>query len=120
MKNVFAVIAILGLTLSSFADIPLPHNGSHQTESSSRTFSGVQAKQTWTSIRSSEIRGSSNGWAGYSETYKVLRSEDGLNQTVCSKQTFFRGNQAPLFSCTVEKSVNGRPLPVFVPVIRMG
>lgn len=120
MKSIFTLLAVIGFAQFAAADIPLPHNANHQTESRSVTYSGPRAEAKWNVIQSEVIPGSSSGWSGENESYKVERSEDGLVQTVCSKKVNFRTNAEPVYSCTKEKSLNGQALPVFLPPIRMG
>ena len=120
MKRTIAIIAILGLSQFASADIPLPHNPAAQTESKSVTYSGKKAEAKYESIVGQEILGASSGWSGDVETYKVERSEDGLVQTVCSKQYNMRTHMAPIYSCTKETSTNEGVLPVFHPTPRMG
>jgi hypothetical protein len=119
MKYAVATIAFVGMSWA-YADIPLPHNPAQQTESTSVTYSGIKAQQEFDSIAGNVIPGSSSGWSGEVESYKVERSQDGLEQTVCSLITNYRTKVAPKYSCTQEISLNGQPLPIFKPIIRMG
>ena len=120
MKKMIAILAILGASQFATADIPLPHNPAKQTESKSSTYSGARAEAKYASISGQEIVGASSGWTGDMQTYKVERSSDGLEQTVCSKQYNSRNKMAPVYSCTKEESENGQPLPEFVVHPRMG
>ena len=120
MKNVIVLMALVGLVQIANADIPLPHNPSTQTEATSVTVSGAAAEQLWEKIKTPVIQGSSSGYTGETTVYKVLRSEDGLEQTVCTSQSNFRTKTAPVTTCTTQKSTNGKPLPQFLPVVRMG
>lgn len=120
MKTMIAALMLFGFANSALADIPIPHNPRAQSEVSSRTYSGDQAAAKWASIQSQVLRGSVSGWTGQAESYKVERSEDGLSQTVCTEISNFRTKEEPKYSCTAQKSLNGKALPKFVPEIRMG
>ena len=54
-------------------------------------------------------------------SYKVERSQDGLRQVVCEKTSYWGGvRKAPDYRCTTQQSLDGRPVPRFRPVRRLG
>jgi hypothetical protein len=121
MKTMIAIFMVAGLVSTAKADIPPHHNPHAGTESKSETYSGPRAERKWSNIRTAVLPGSVSGWSGQAESWKVERSADGLEQTVCSKVTNFRNKKTPAkYSCTEEDSLNGKPLPKFVPPHRMG
>jgi hypothetical protein len=120
MKTMIVSLALLGFVHSAQADIPIPHNPQAQSEVASHTYSGTKAEKKWNSIESDVLQGSVSGFTGHAESYKVERSEDGLKQTVCTEISNLKTHTPSQYSCTSQKSLNGEPLPKFVPVHHMG
>jgi hypothetical protein len=121
MKTMITALMLVGLVSTAKADIPPHHNPHAGTESKSETYSGPRAERKWNNIKTPVLRGSVSGWTGDAEAWKVERSEDGLEQTVCSQVTNFRNKKKPAkYSCTEEVSLDGKPLPKFVPPHHMG
>jgi hypothetical protein len=54
-------------------------------------------------------------------SYKVERSENGLRQVVCEKTLYWRGvSKPPSYRCTTQQSLDGRQVPRFRPIRRLG
>ncbi len=115
MIVVASLISVVSFSQFASADIPLPHVTSQTT-----TYGGSTAEAMYNSINTPVIPGYSSGYTGFVQNYKVQRSADGLQQVVCTESSNYRERVIPAYSCTVEKSSNGQPVPVFHPLIRMG
>jgi hypothetical protein len=118
MKSVIAALMLLSFAHVASADIPMPHT---QSGISTRMYAGQPAAEKWSSMSSLQVvqRGNS-GWDGSTFETKVERSQDGLQQTICKKSSNSRTNSTPTFSCTVQTSLNGQPLPKLQSEVRMG
>ena len=110
MKASLLFLAILATVGSVNADIPMKGQ-----DVKTYVYGGDQAAQKYASINSPVIPGNSSGWSGEAQDYKVERSADGLMQTVCTRNYNYRNKIAPSFNCVATKSLNGKPVPVFVP-----
>ncbi len=126
MKSLLIALAMLGP--AAFADIPrppgprpiprpvpmpLPAPAFEQVR-----FEGRDALEFAASLRGETVRGSALRTG--SVVYKVYRSSQGTLQSVCEIRTSLMNPGSKSASCTITKSRNGRPIPPFRPVIRMG
>jgi hypothetical protein len=111
MKKIILAFVLIGITSAS-ADIIRPSN------IKTRSLTGTAAKELFSSLGGESIPGDS--LRTESSSYKVSRSDDGLKQTVC-EETIYVSRKPSLYRCTVQKSVDGVPVPVFTaPLRRLG
>ncbi len=109
-KLIILILSISAVEVS-FADIP-----THGETMKTYSYSGPKAQAKYTAITGKVIPGNTSGWTGEAQAFKVERAQDGLTQTVCSIKYNFRNESAPkTFDCVFTKSLNGQPVPKFVP-----
>ncbi len=86
------------------------------SESHVRTVSttdGEDAQRIYVKIKTPAIPGEDTAKYGNIE-YKVKRSKDGLDQTVCTHKTSFATNEE-VFHCKQQHSETATPIPEFEP-----
>jgi hypothetical protein len=111
MKALVSILALFSICTAR-ADIL------HASNVTTTTVTGPAAQQLWNSLNVPVLRGDS--LRTESSAYKVLRSSDGLEQTVCEQTVYYIMQKPSEYRCTDSKSTDGTQIPVFVPVIRMG
>ena len=112
MKKFLTLAILSSLSTLALADIPRPP----QVGVSSFTIEGEAAAEFSKALNGEKMRGSSLR-TQYS-SYNVFQSSDRKLLVVCETTVHTMGGRQEDTSCTVTKSQ--RPLPKFVPVIRMG
>ena len=107
------VLSLIFVAAAAQADIPNPQSGIKTTK-----MSAAESETLYNAIPGQGILVAS--LRTLSQTAKVKRSADGLNQIVCIKTVQMIPKAAPTVSCTAQKSTNGKKLPIFKPAIKMG
>lgn len=109
----YALIAFTLISTSiTFADIR------RQPDVDTRTISGEAAAKLMNKMPGVLKQGSALRTS--SSVYKINREAGGLKQIICEKTSYSMGPKKVEVRCTIERSLDGRPLPVFKPIIRMG
>jgi hypothetical protein len=114
MRFTLALALVLG-SLAAQADIPPSPNSKPvfaeiEGEAALALYAAIPGKEIVTAM----LRTSS-------ETTKVLRAADGLSQVVCTLSVGnFHGMKSREASCATSRSTNGKALPKYVPVMKMG
>ena len=111
MKTTIFAVTLLVASMAS-ADILRPG------KVATKTITGGPAQSLYASLPG-PAKMSSSLRTEFSQ-YKVQRSEDGLNQVVCEETTHNLPPRDKTYTCTIQKSKDGNPLPVYRPFIRMG
>ncbi len=121
MKSMLIALALFSPI--AFADIPRPPGPRPMPRPTPIAIEqirleGRDALEFAASLNGQTLRGSALRTG--SSVYKVFRSSEGTLQSVCEIRTSIMNPGAKSASCTITKSKNGRALPPFRPVIRMG
>jgi hypothetical protein len=111
MKLVLMILTVLS-TSASFADIRRVN-----PDIDTRTVTGEAAEHLMQTMGGQSLPGSSLRTSH--STYQVKRESDGLKQIICEATTSNITGKTD-YRCTIETSLNGEPVPVFKPVIRLG
>ena len=99
--KLFLVLISFVISTQAFGDArPFPHP---DTKIYTSTYFGQAAQEKYSTMAGEENQ-------EHSGFYKVERSADQLEQTVCHR--FSRSSE---FTCTYQRSLNGKLLPVYVP-----
>lgn len=118
MKTMILVSIVSVLSTVALADIPNMGGGGAKKDSTVTAISGAAAEAIYQSIPGEGKLEAS--LRTMSETYKVLRSEDGLDQVVCHKTNTLMGRKKVSYDCSAESSNTDKALPVYHPSIKMG
>jgi hypothetical protein len=116
MKKIL-VAAIVLFAAAPLARADIPH-GPAADDFDSKSFNGQEAEDMYSSLPGPDQAGDS--LRTQASSYRVKRSDDGLEQTICERISFFIVKKPTEYHCTQEKSKSGKPLPVFHPLRRMG
>lgn len=98
--------------ISASADLIRPPNYA------TKNLTGAEAEEMFETMGGVQMRGDS--LRTLFSVYKVERSADGLKQVICEKTVYTMEKKPRSYRCTIQKSLDGKPLPRFKPAIRMG
>jgi len=117
MKAMILVSIVSLLASVSMADIPaMPVK--KQSAVKETAISGAAAEAVYESIAGAEQMEA--GLRTMTQTYRVLRAEDGMDQVICHKTVTRMGRISTTYECEAQSSKDGNKLQVFKPSIKMG
>jgi hypothetical protein len=122
MTQLIAVLALVASSAVAFADIPLPHPHPRPTFQPALIQTRVDGEAAVA------LFALMDGGATYRESLwttntviRVVRSNDGEAQAVCSQTTSWRAQPNRVTTtCTLTRSTNGAPVPEYRHIPRVG
>ncbi|MBC7464821.1 MAG: hypothetical protein H7256_02415 [Bdellovibrio sp.] len=118
MKKIILISIVSFLATAAMADIPQMPPAKEVKSVKVSEISGAAAEAVYESIPGAEKLEA--GLRTMSVTYKVLRSEDGLDQVICHKTVNRMGRKGTSYDCSTESSKTETKLAVYNPPIKMG
>jgi hypothetical protein len=118
MKKMILATIVSLMATAAMADIPNMGGNEPKEPITKSSIAGAAAEAVYES--SSVASQTEAALRTSTTTVKVIRSEDGMDQVVCSKTSTMFGRKRVSYQCDTQSSNTDKKLPVYKLLIRMG